>query len=101
VNGVPVPEHVRVDLDGAASESWRRCADVLYGSGTLPLAAALLVRYPGCLLVSLRDAGGDCVTLARTGGGRVDVRVRRGVRTREGHTAIVTGLYARLVAGTY
>lgn len=63
------PEHgpVVVDLDAGAGELRRRCADVLYGVGCEELAERVLARYPGCLVVSVRDAGGRCVTVTRTG----------------------------------
>ncbi|MGA4846010.1 hypothetical protein ACOBQB_07010 [Streptomyces sp. G5(2025)] len=54
-------------------ETWRQCADVLYagrprrGPDTVPLALRTLERYPGCLLVVVRRAGGDQVTHARRG----------------------------------
>lgn len=58
---------VLVSLDAAGREVRRRCADVLYGAGDPALAEELLARYPGCLLVSVRDGAGRCVTLSRTG----------------------------------
>jgi hypothetical protein len=67
VSGPTAPDHVVVDLDGGGHESQRRCADVLYGTGGPQLAEQLLERYPGCLLVCLRDARGRCVALSRTG----------------------------------
>ena len=66
----PTPVHddlVLVSLDAASREVRRRCADVLYGAGDPALAEELLARYPGCLLVSVRDGSGRCVTLSRTG----------------------------------
>lgn len=66
----PTPVHddlVLVSLDAAGREVRRRCADVLYGAGDPALAEELLARYPGCLLVSVRDGSGRCVTLSRTG----------------------------------
>lgn len=101
MSGVPGPDHVGVDLDGAASEAWLRCADVLFGRGAPPRAAELLSRYPGCLLVSLRDADGRCVTLARVGAGRVEARVCGDVHGGRDHAALADRLYRRLVAGTY
>lgn len=67
MRGAPAWNHTRVSLDADVSEARRRCADVLYGLGAPELAASLLERYPGCLLVSVRDAAGRCVTLSRTG----------------------------------
>jgi hypothetical protein len=65
---VPVDDDpVLVSLDAAGREVRRRCADVLYGAGDPALAEELLARYPGCLLVSVRDGAGRCVTLSRTG----------------------------------
>lgn len=70
------PHAVRVSLnaDGGhtddetgAAETSRRCADILYGTGDPESARLLLERYPGCLLVSLRDARGRCVSVSRTG----------------------------------
>lgn len=61
------PEALLVSLDACGDEVRRRCADVLYGLGDPALAERLLERYPGCLLVSLRDTAGRCVTLTRSG----------------------------------
>jgi hypothetical protein len=63
----PARDHTRISLDDGGGERQRRCADVLYGLGSTERAAALLERYPGCLLVSLREPTGRCVTLSRTG----------------------------------
>jgi hypothetical protein len=60
-------DHVSVDLDGPADEAWRSCADVLLGAGEPGLADALLRRYPGCLLASVRDEQGGCTAVMRTG----------------------------------
>ncbi|NUS12821.1 MAG: hypothetical protein HOY69_15700 [Streptomyces sp.] len=99
MSGGPVPDHVRRELGGSASEAWLRCADVIYGRGGPLRAAAVLRRYPGCLLVSLRDGGGRCVTLVRAGRGRVAVHVHTGINERHDHAELVARLYARLVGG--
>lgn len=98
MRGGTLPDHVRVELDGAASEAWRCCADVLFGTGGPRQAAELMHRYPGCLLVSLRDGTGRCVTLVRAAGG-VAVRVHCGVAGRGAHAVLASRLYARVVAG--
>jgi hypothetical protein len=67
-----------MDLDDTSRESSWSCADVLYGTGVPERAAALLRRYPGCVLVSLRDAHGRCTTLSRWGGPIVLEPVRSG-----------------------
>ncbi|NGO11672.1 hypothetical protein G5C60_29775 [Streptomyces sp. HC44] len=62
---------VIVCLDGAVSETWRQCADVLYGSRTRPsgdarvLAERTLRRYPGCALVVVPGPDGACTALTR------------------------------------
>jgi hypothetical protein len=64
------PHMARVDPDAESAdrtETLRRCADILYGTGDPESATLLLERYPGCLLVSLRDARGRCVTVSRGG----------------------------------
>ena len=87
-------DHVRINVDRAPCEARLRCADVLYGTGGPRRAAALLRRYPGCLLASVRDAGGRCVTLSRSG--------RRftatGVRSEREHALLVSVLH-RWLAG--
>lgn len=69
----PWPCHVTGRPGG---EQWRQCADVLYAGrprpcpDTAPLALRALERYPGCLLVVVRRAGGTQVTHARRGSRR-------------------------------
>lgn len=64
-------EPVAVDADSGASEAWRQCADVLYGSRPRPAEAAhawsgeLLRRYPGCLLAAASRTGGGCTLAVR------------------------------------
>ncbi|MGW5355132.1 hypothetical protein ACWERV_32015 [Streptomyces sp. NPDC004031] len=99
MNGGIVPDHVRVELDGTTSEAWRCSADVLFGTGAPDLAAKLIRRYPGCLVVSLRDGSGRCVTLVRAAGGGVVVRVHSGVGSACAHAVLVSLLYGQLVAG--
>ncbi|MFI6638138.1 hypothetical protein [Streptomyces sp. NPDC050504] len=66
-------EPVIVDADGGASEAWRQCADVLYGSRPRPAEAAsawpgrLLRRYPGCLLAAAARTDGGCALAVRGG----------------------------------
>ncbi len=105
MSGQLLPDHVRVDLDAVSCEAWRACADVLYGTGSPRSAVPLLRRYPGCLLVSLRDGRGWCVTLARivradSEGALVCVlQVRTGVLSRRDHALLASRFYGRLVAG--
>jgi hypothetical protein len=70
-------EHLIVDLDTCADEAVRSCADVLYGTGCPELATELLRRYPGCMVVAVRDARGGCLCLSRDGV-RVVVAARSG-----------------------
>jgi hypothetical protein len=65
--GRGLSEHVRVDLDATPGEVARTCADVLCASGGPELAVTLLQRYPGCLLVSVRDDRSRCTVLTRGG----------------------------------
>src|SRR5262249_51654186 len=92
--GGPGPGPVRGGLGGGAPGAGGRCGDLLYGGGGPRLAADVLRRYPGCLLVSVRDGAGRCVTLLRGPGGRVTRHVHSGVGTRRDHTALVLALYA-------
>ncbi|MDH6438601.1 hypothetical protein M2158_007142 [Streptomyces sp. SAI-144] len=65
-----------VSLDGGVAEVWRECADVLYGTRPLPVAAALrlstltLCRYPGAVLVLVPRLGGGFLALARDAPGQ-------------------------------
>ncbi|MFI8067451.1 hypothetical protein ACIF85_01490 [Streptomyces sp. NPDC086033] len=66
-----------VSLDGGAAEVWRECADVLYGTRPLPVAAALrlsaltLCRYPGAVLVLVPGLDGGFLAMARDAHGRM------------------------------
>ncbi|MEK8172555.1 hypothetical protein NKH77_35275 [Streptomyces sp. M19] len=46
IRDAPDADHIRVDLDGAADETWRSCADVLYGVGTPERAERTLRGHP-------------------------------------------------------
>lgn len=65
-----------VSLDGGVAEVWRECADVLYGTRPLPVAAALrlsaltLCRYPGAVLVLVPRLGGGFLAVARDAPGQ-------------------------------
>jgi hypothetical protein len=83
----PRPCHVTGRPGG---EQWRQCADVLYAGrprpcpDTAPLALRALERYPGCLLVVVRRAGGTQVTHARRGSRRAGPSVEtRGLAGRD------------------
>ncbi|WP_150130492.1 hypothetical protein [Streptomyces sp. 150FB] len=61
-------DHVRADFDLVTDGTWLSCADVLYGTGGPELADGLLRRYPGALLVVVRDRGdGRCTAVTRDG----------------------------------
>ncbi|MFD9909612.1 hypothetical protein [Streptomyces sp. NPDC059063] len=96
---------VLVCFDGAdVDETWRQCADVLYGScpyrpAEVPVVAGrLLRRYPGCSLVVVRARGGGCVAVPR-GGAAADVPAGAGRAGGEGLLAFAVDAYARLVEG--
>ncbi|MFD5406656.1 hypothetical protein [Streptomyces griseorubiginosus] len=61
-----------VALDGGLAEVWRECADVLYGTHPMPvlaalrLAALMLHRYPGAVLVMVPRLGGGSLALVRS-----------------------------------
>jgi hypothetical protein len=98
-------DHLLVDLDGAADEVARECADVLYGTGAAGDGPAdgpadcrrLLRRYPGCLLVTLRDAAGGCAVAVRGGDGLV-AGCDGGALSRGEHALFASFLHGWLVA---
>lgn len=72
---------VCVDVDRCADEALTACGDVLYGAGRSGRARELLRRYPGCLIVVVREPRsgrglavtrtGPAATVCRVGGGPV------------------------------
>ncbi|MEU1784379.1 hypothetical protein ABZ553_00280 [Streptomyces sparsogenes] len=114
IGGIPAEERPDAGGRGAEGGNYGRasgehadattpaCADVLYGAGGPGHAARVLLRYPGCLLVTVRDAdgGGRCVALARGGGAPVAVTAAGGppISGRE-HALIASALHAWLEAG--
>jgi hypothetical protein len=96
---LPADNGVRVDIDRCTDDAYAACADVLYGDGSFERARELLRRYPGCLVVLVREAcTGQCVAVMRTGlAGKVDPADGGPVGDDE-FAALASALHAWLVA---